>query len=74
MAETDPAKSKVAWQAVTEYLQTEGYAIPAVHGGFQVFTSNKSKLKGIGTLPLPGGGLAEVVETKGFEWTGVSKG
>jgi ABC-type transport system substrate-binding protein len=74
MAETDPAKSKVAWQAVTEYLQTEGYAIPAVHGGFQVFTSNKSKLKGVGTLPLPGGGLAEVVETKGFEWTGVSKG
>ena len=74
MAETDPAKSKVAWQAVTEYLQTEGYAIPAVHGGFKVFVSNKSKLKGIGKLALPGGGFAETVETKGFEWTGVSKG
>ena len=74
MAESNPAKNKLAWQAVTEYLQAEGYAIPAVHGGFKVFTSNKSKLKGVGTLPLPGGGFAEKVETKGFEWTGVSKG
>ena len=74
MAETNPAKNKAAWQAVTEYLQTEGYAIPAVHGGFKVFVSNKSKLKGIGKLALPGGGFAETVETKGFEWTGVSKG
>ena len=74
MAETNPAKSKVLWQAVTEYLQTEGYAIPAVHGGFKVFVSNKSKLKGIGKLELPGGGFADTVETKGFEWTGVSKG
>ena len=74
MAETNPAKNKAAWQAVTAYLQAEGYAIPAVHGGFKVFVANKSKLKGIGTLALPGGGLAETVETKGFEWTGVSKG
>ena len=74
MAESNPAKNKLAWQAVTEYLQTEGYAIPAVHGGFKVFVANKSKLKGIGTLALPGGGFAETVETKGFEWTGVSKG
>lgn len=74
MAETDPVKNKKAWQAVTAYLQSEGYAIPAVHGGFQVFVSKKSKLKGIGQLALPGGGRAETVETKGFEWTGVSKG
>jgi len=74
MAESNPAKNKLAWQAVAEYLQTEGYAIPAVHGGFKVFVANKSKLKGIGTLELPGGGRASVVETKGFEWTGVSKG
>lgn len=74
MAESDPAKNKLAWQAVTEYLQTEGYAIPAVHGDFKVFVSNKAKLSGIGKLELPGGGFASVVETKGFEWTGVSKG
>jgi ABC-type transport system substrate-binding protein len=74
MAESNPAKNKLAWQAVAEYLQAEGYAIPAVHGGFKVFVANKSKLKGIGTLELPGGGRASVVETKGFEWTGVSKG
>ena len=74
MAETNPTKSKLAWQAVTEYLQTEGYAIPAVHGGVKVFVSNKSKLQGIGKLELPSGGFQDIVENKGIEWAGVSKG
>lgn len=74
MAEANPAKSKLAWQAVAEYIQAEGYAIPAVHGGVKMFVSNKSKLSGIGKLQLPSGGFANVVENKGFEWTGVSKG
>lgn len=74
MAETNPAKSKLAWQAVAEYVQAEGYAIPAVHGGVKMFVSNKSKLSGFGKLELPAGGVADVVENKGFEWTGVSKG
>lgn len=73
-AELNPAKAKKKWQAATAYLQDQGYAIPAVHGGFQVFVNNKSKLQGIGTLKMPSGDLASVVETKGFEWTGVWKG
>jgi len=74
MAETNPAKSKLAWQAVAEYLQAEGYAIPAVHGGVKVFVSNKSKLQGVGKLELPSGGFQDIVENKGLEWAGVSKG
>ncbi len=74
MAETNPAKSKLAWQAVAEYIQAEGYAIPAVHGGVKVFVSNKSKLQGIGKLELPSGGFQDIVENKGIEWAGVSKG
>ncbi len=74
MAETNPAKSKLAWQAVAEYIQTEGYAIPAVHGGVKVFVSNKSKLQGVGKLELPSGGFQDIVENKGIEWAGVSKG
>jgi ABC-type transport system substrate-binding protein len=74
MAETNPTKSKLAWQAVTAYLQAEGYAIPAVHGGVKVFVSNKSKLKGVGKLELPSGGFQDIVENKGIEFAGVSKG
>lgn len=73
-AELNPAKAKKKWQAATAYLQDQGYAIPAVHGGFQVFVNNNAKLRGIGTLKMPSGDKAEVVETKGFEWTGIWKG
>ena len=73
-AETNPKLAKAKWQAATKYIQEQGYAIPAVHGGFKVFVNNKSKLRGIGTLKMPGGQLADVVETKGFEWTGIWKG
>lgn len=73
-AETNAKKAKTKWQAATKYIQEQGYAIPAVHGGFQVYVNNKSKLRGIGTLKMPGGQLADIVETKGFEWTGIWKG
>ena len=73
-AETNPKLAKTKWQAATQYIQEQGYAIPAVHGGFQVFVNNKSKLRGIGTLKMPGGQTADTVETKGFEWTGIWKG
>jgi len=73
-ADTNPKTAKAKWQAATKYIQEQGYAIPAVHGGFKVFVNNKSKLRGIGTLKMPGGQLADVVETKGFEWTGIWKG
>jgi ABC-type transport system substrate-binding protein len=73
-AETNPKLAKTKWQAATKYIQEQGYAIPSVHGGFQVFVNNKSKLRGIGTLKMPGGQTADVVETKGFEWTGIWKG
>ena len=72
-SETNPANAKKAWQAAAEYIQAEGYVIPAVHGGFQVFTNNKSKLGGVGTLKMPSGDLADIVETKGFEYTGIWK-
>jgi peptide/nickel transport system substrate-binding protein len=73
-ADTNPKTAKAKWQAATKYIQEQGYAIPSVHGGFKVFVNNKSKLRGIGTLKMPGGQLADVVETKGFEWTGIWKG
>ena len=73
-ADTNPKTAKAKWQAATKYIQEQGYAIPSVHGGFKVFVNNKSKLRGIGTLKMPGGQMADVVETKGFEWTGIWKG
>ena len=73
-AELNPKLAKAKWQAATKYIQEQGYAIPSVHGGFQVYVNNKSKLRGIGTLRMPSGDLADIVETKGFEWTGVWKG
>jgi len=72
-AELDPALAKTKWQAATEYIQATGMAIPAVHGGFQVFVNNKSKFGGIGTLRMPSGDRSDIVETKGFEWTGIWK-
>jgi ABC-type transport system substrate-binding protein len=72
-AETNPKLAKTKWQAATEYIQATGLAIPAVHGGFQVFVNNKSKLGGIGTLRMPSGDRSDIVETKGIEWTGVWK-
>lgn len=73
-AEMNPAKAKTKWQAAAAYIQDQGYAIPAVHGGFQVFVNNNSKLRGIGELKMPSGQYGAVVETKGFEWTGIWKG
>ena len=72
-AETNAKLAKTKWQAATEYIQTEGLAIPAVHGAFRVFTNNKSKLGGVGTLKMPSGDLADIVETKGLEYTGIWK-
>jgi peptide/nickel transport system substrate-binding protein len=73
-ADTNPRTAKKKWQAATEYIQDQGIAIPAVHGGFQVFVNNKSKLRGIGQLKMPSGHSPDAVETKGFEWTGIWKG
>jgi ABC-type transport system substrate-binding protein len=73
-AETDQKLAKTKWQAATQYIQETAMAIPAIHGGFQVFVNNKSKLRGIGTLRMPSGDRSDIVETKGFEWTGIWKG
>ena len=74
MAETNKAASKAKWQAATKYLQENALAIPAVHGGFWMFTNNSSKLLGVGTLKNPDGSQSSSMETKGFEWTGIYKG
>jgi ABC-type transport system substrate-binding protein len=75
-AATDPKVARKRWIAATRYIQSNGYAIPSIHSGFYLFTNNKAKLGGIGSsrLKMPGGQLAEVAETKGFEYTGVWKG
>jgi ABC-type transport system substrate-binding protein len=73
-ADTNPRTAKKKWQAATAYLQNQGIVLPAVHGGFQVFVNNNSKLQGIGKLKMPSGDFGDVVETKGFEWTGIWKG
>ena len=73
-AELNPKLAKTKWQAATQYIQENAIAIPSVHGGFQVFVNNKAKLNGIGALKMPNGDKADIVETKGFEWTGIWKG
>ena len=74
MADTNKATSKAKWVAATKYLQENGLAIPAVHGGFWMFTNNSSKLLGVGALLNPDGSKPSPMETKGFEWTGIYKG
>ena len=74
MAETYQAASKAKWKAATKYLQENALAIPAVHGGFWMFTNNSSKLLGVATLKNPDGSQPSTMETKGFEWTGIYKG
>jgi len=39
-----------------------------------MFTNNSSKLLGVGALKNPDGSKPSLMETKGFEWTGVYKG
>lgn len=72
-AATTKADAKVKWTAATKYLQENGYTIPSVHGSFNVFVNNKSKLGGVGKLRMPGGQVAAVAETKGLDYTGVWK-
>ena len=74
MADTNKATSKAKWVAATKYLQENGLAIPAVHGGFWMFTNNSKKLMGVGALKNPDGSKPSAMETKGFEWTGIYKG
>ena len=75
MAETTKARQDAAWKKVTEYLQTEAIAIPAVHSGAWTFVNRKSNLKGFGTLRNPDGKtFAPSLDLKGQEWTGIWKG
>ena len=74
MADTNKTTAKAKWVAATKYLQENGLAIPAVHGGFWMFTNNSSKLLGVGALLNPDGSKPSAMETKGFEWTGIYKG
>jgi ABC-type transport system substrate-binding protein len=74
MADTNKTTAKAKWAAATKYLQENALAIPATHGGFWMFTNNSSKLLGIGALKNPDGSKPSLMETKGFEWTGIYKG
>ena len=74
MADTNKTTAKAKWAAATKYLQENALAIPAVHGGFWMFTNNSKKLMGVGTLKNPDGSKPSAMETKGFEWTGIYKG
>jgi ABC-type transport system substrate-binding protein len=74
MADTNKTTSKAKWAAATKYLQENALAIPSVHGGFWMFTNNSKKLLGVGTLKNPDGSKPSLMETKGFEWTGIYKG
>ena len=70
------AAAKTAWAAMTAYLQSKAYLIPSPHTTFYSFVNKKSKLMGIGKLPI---GLtkkkfAATVTNKGLEWAGIYKG
>ena len=74
-ADANPATAKAKWKAATEYLQSEGYTIPSIHGTFYTFVNKASKLGGIGKLPI---GLTKnkfpaVVTNKGLDLTGIWK-
>lgn len=72
--DTNPVTAKAKWALASQYLMEQGYTIPSVHSGNFVFTNVKSKLGGVGMLKNPDGSSPAIVETKGFEWTGVWKG
>ena len=70
----DPTARAVAWKKATAYIQSQAVAIPTIHSSVWTFVNNKSKLGGIGSFKGPDGSLASMMDTKGFEWTGVWKG
>lgn len=75
-ADPVPASANAKWKAMSEYLQSEGYIIPTVHFSFHTFLNNKSKLGGVGKLPigLTKNKIPDVVTNKGIDWAGVWKG
>jgi ABC-type transport system substrate-binding protein len=73
-AEPNAKVATTKWKAMTEYLQAEGYIIPTIHFSFHTFVNNKSKLGGIGKMPIIKGKLPDIVTNKGIDWTGVWKG
>ncbi|MEI8287520.1 MAG: hypothetical protein WCG15_09510, partial [Actinomycetes bacterium] len=70
------AAAATAWGAMTAYLQAHAYLIPAPHTTFYSFVNKKSKLMGIGKLPigLTKNKFAATVTNKGLEWAGIYKG
>ena len=70
----DPTARAVAWKKATAFIQSQAVAIPTIHSSVWTFVNKKSKLGGIGSFKGPDGSLASMMDTKGFEWTGVWKG
>ncbi|MFM8825842.1 MAG: ABC transporter substrate-binding protein [Actinomycetota bacterium] len=70
-AATTTAAANAKWREMTAYLQGEGYQLPAVHSSFWTFVNNKSKLRGIGKLPIVKGKTPQVVTNKGLDWAGI---
>lgn len=68
-AEVDTRK---AYSTCVLELQSQSYWIPGyVEGGFLAWTNTT---KGIGTTPLPGGGVRPIISASGFDIASVTKG
>jgi len=68
-AEVDTRK---AYSTCVLELQAQSYWVPAyVEGGFLAWTNST---KGIGTSPLPGGGVRPVIGASGFDIASATKG
>lgn len=70
-AEKTKAGAAAKWKLMTTYLMEEGYQIPTVHGTFYTFVNKKSKLMGIGKLPIVKGKSPQIVTNKGLDITGL---
>jgi hypothetical protein len=68
-AEVDTRK---AYSTCVLELQAQSYWVPGyVEGGFLAWTNTT---KGIGTTPLPGGGVRPIIGASGFDIASVTKG
>lgn len=71
-ADASEVETRKAYSTCVLELQSQSYWIPGyVEGGFLAWTNTT---KGIGTTPLPGGGVRPIIGASGFDIASVTKG
>jgi ABC-type transport system substrate-binding protein len=71
-ADASEVDTRKAYSTCVLELQAQSYWVPGyVEGGFLAWTNTT---KGIGTTPLPGGGVRPIIGASGFDIASVTKG